>query len=115
MPIGPRRPRIHVVPTTRLGLWAVRLLVAFVAGYMVGMSLAGAGQISGGEGAFDNLWLTVPLMGVGLATVVAGVLAGVAAAFAIVRRGERSVLVFLPLLVLLFIAIFFVGELAGHE
>jgi hypothetical protein len=114
MPIGPRRPRIHVVPTTRLGLWAVRLLVAFVAGYVVGMSLAGAGQI-GGEGAFDNLWLTVPLMGVGLATVVAGVLAGVAAAFAIVRRGERSVLVFLPLLVLLFIAIFFVGELAGHE
>jgi hypothetical protein len=115
MPIGPRRPRIHVVPTTRLGLWAVRLLVAFVAGYVVGMSVAGAGQISGGEGAFDNLWLTVPLMGVGLATVVAGVLAGVAAAFAIVRRGERSVLVFLPLLVLLFFAIFFVGELAGHE
>ena len=104
-----------MVPTTRLGLWAVRLLVAFVAGLVVGMSLAGAGQISGGEGAFDNLWLTVPLMGVALATVVAGVLAGVAAAFAIVRRGERSVLVFLPLLVLLFIAIFFVGELAGHE
>ena len=103
------------MPTTRLGFWAVRLLVAFAAGLVVGMSLAAAGQIIGGEGAFDNLWLTVPLMGAGLTAVLAGVLAGVAAAFAIVRRGERSILVFLPLIVLVFFAIFLVGELVGHE
>ena len=106
---------IHLLPTTRLGWWAVRLLVAFAAGWVVGMSLAAAGQISGGEESFDNLWLTVPLMGAGLTAVVAGVLAGITAAFAIVRRGERAVLVFLPLIVLVFFAFFLVGELIGHE
>ena len=49
-------------------------MVAFAAALVVGMSLAAAGQIGGGEGAFDNLWLTVPLMGAGLTAVVAGVL-----------------------------------------
>jgi flagellar biosynthesis protein FliQ len=50
-----------------------------------------------------------------LTAVVAGVLAGVAALFAIVRRRERSVLVFLPLVVLIFFVIFLVGELVGHD
>ncbi len=104
-----------MLPTTRLGWWAVRLLAVFAAGLVVGMSLAAAGQISGGEGAFDNLWLTVPLTGAALTAIVAGVLAGAAAAFTIFRRGERSILVFLPLIVLGFFAIFLVGELVGHE
>jgi hypothetical protein len=54
-------------------------------------------------------------MGVVLMTAVAGVLAGGAAASAVFRRGERSVLAFLALIVLVFIAIVFVGELVGHE
>ncbi len=87
--------RFHLRPTTRLGWWAVRLAVASAL-FVVGMSLAGAGQKIGGEGVFDNLWLTVPLIGVGLTAVLVGVLAGVTAAFAIVRRGERSVVVFFP-------------------
>jgi len=52
---------------------------------------------------------------VALTAIVAGVLAGAAAAFTIFRRGERSILVFLPLIVLGFFAIFLVGELVGHE
>ena len=103
------------MPTTRLGLWAVRLLAAFAASFVVGISFVAVGEVIAGDEAFDSLWLTVPLMVAALTAVVAGVLAGVAAAFAIVRRRERSVLVFLPLLVLLFFAIFFVGELVGHE
>ena len=103
------------MPTTRLGLWAVRLLVAFVAGLVVYISLAGAFQIITGDEAVDNVWLRVPLMGVVLTTAVAGVLAGGAAASAVFRRGERSVLAFLALIVLVFIAIVFVGELVGHE
>jgi len=114
-PTGHRRATIHLLPRTRLGFWAVRLLVAFAAGLVVGMSLAAAGQISRGEGAFDSLWLTVPLMGAGLTAVVAGVLAAATAVVAIVRRGERSVLVFLPLIVGVLIAIFLLGELIGPE
>jgi len=113
-PTNPHRARLHLLPTTRLGWWAVRLLVAFAALFVVGMSLAAAGQEIGGEGVFDNLWLTVPLIGVGLTAVLVGVLAGVTAASAIVRRGERSVFVFLALVVGLFVAVFLLGEIGGH-
>jgi Fe2+ transport system protein B len=109
--LTPSRTWFRLRPTTRLGWWAVRLLVAFAAGLVVGMSLAAAGQIGGGEGSFDNLWLRVPLAGAGLTAV----LAGVTAAFTIVRRGERSVLVFLPIIVGLFVAIFLLGEIGGHD
>jgi len=108
--IGPHSTGIHLVPTTRLGLWAVRLLVVFAAGSAVGVGLAAAGQIIAGEGACHSVWLTVPLMGAALTTVVAGLIAGVLAAFAIVRHGERSVLAFPPIIFLVFFAIFLVGE-----
>ena len=41
--------------------------------------------------------------------------AAATAAVAVVRRGERSVLVFLPLVVGILIAFFLVGELIGHD
>jgi hypothetical protein len=92
-------------------------LVAFVAGLVVYISLAGAFQIITGDEAVDNVWMRVPLMGVVLTTAVAGVLAGGAAASAVFRRGERSVLAFLALIVLVFIAIVFVSEIVqvAHE
>jgi hypothetical protein len=102
-PIGPRRPRIHLAPTTRAGLWAARLLVPFLAGVVVYISLAATYQIVTGEEAFDNL--RVPLVTVLLTTEVAGVLAGMAAVLAVFRRGERSALAFLALIVLVFTAI----------
>jgi len=107
----PHKARLHLLPTTRLGWWAVRLLVAFAALIVVGMSLVGAGQKIGGEEAFDDGWLKVSLLGVGLTVVLVGVLAGVTAAFAIVRRGERSVLVFLSLIVGLLVALLLLGEI----
>jgi cytochrome bd-type quinol oxidase subunit 2 len=90
-------------------------LAAFVAGIVVYVGLAGAFQAITGDEAVDSAWFRVPLMGVVLATAVAGVLAGGAAAYAVFRRGERSVLAFLALIVLVFIAIVFVGESVGHE
>ena len=48
---------------------------------------------------------------VGFMGLLVGVLAGVTAAVAVARRGERAVLVFLPLVVLVFCAIALVGEL----
>jgi uncharacterized membrane protein YjfL (UPF0719 family) len=74
-------------------------LAAFVVGVVAYASLAAAYQIITGEEAFDNI--RVPLVAVLATTEVAGVLAGVAATFAIFRRGERSVLGFLGLIVLL--------------
>ena len=90
-------------------------MAVFAASFVAGMSFVAVGEIVAGDEAFDSLWLTAPLMVVALTAVLAGLLAGTIAAFAIVRRRERSVLVFLPLIVLVFFAIFLVGELVGHE
>ena len=92
-------------------------MAAFVAGVVIYVSLAAAYQIITGDEAVDNAWMRVPLMGVVLMTAVAGVLAGGAAASAVFRRGERSVLAFLALIVLVFVAIVFVSEIVqvAHE
>jgi hypothetical protein len=50
----------------------------------------------------------------GFVGVLFGASAGVVAAVAIVRRGERSRLVFLALIPLVFYAILVVAELIGH-
>jgi len=102
-PAGHRPTGIHVVPRTRLGLWAIRFLIAFAALFVTLSTLVAVGQ--------RGVWLVslvIPLF-------LAGLLAGATAVVAIVRRGERSVLVFLPLVVGIVIAIFLVGELVGHE
>lgn len=91
------------MPRTRLGFWAVRLLIAFGALFLTLCALVAAGQ--------RGVWLVslaIPLF-------LSGLLAGGTGAVAIVRRGERSVLVFLPLVVGILIVIFLLGELVGHD
>jgi hypothetical protein len=109
-PTGHRRARIRLLPRTRLGVWALALLAAFGAFFILLMGLAASGQ-EGGDEFSDNLWLALPALGAGLSAV----LAGVTAAVAVARRGERSLLVFLPLVVGSLVAIFLLGELVGHE
>ena len=102
-PTGHRRAGIHLLPRTRLGSWAVRFLVAFAVFFLTLCALVAAGQ--------RGVWLgslVIPLF-------LSGLLAAATAAVAIVRRGERSVLVFLPLVVGILIAFFLVGELIGHD
>jgi hypothetical protein len=89
------------MPRTRLGFWAVRLLITFAALFLTICGLVAAGQ--------RGVWLVslvIPLF-------LAGLLAAAAAATAILRRGERSALVFLPVIVGILIAIFLLGELIG--
>ena len=101
---------LHLLPVTRVGWWSVGLLAAFAAFLIVLFSLIAAGE-RGGDEFFSNLWLALPGLGAGLS----GVLAGVTAAFAIVRRGERSVLVFLVLFVGLIVALFLLGEVVSDH
>ena len=63
--------------------------------------------------AASDRWLPwSPL--VGFIGLLVGALAGVTAAVAVYRRGERAVLVFLGLIGLVFVAILLVGELVQH-
>jgi hypothetical protein len=103
MPAGHHGAGIHLLPRTRLGFWAVRLLIAFAALFLTICALVAAGQ--------RGVWLVslvVPLF-------LSGLLAGGTATVAVVRRGERSALVFLPLAVGILIAFFLVGELIGQD
>jgi membrane associated rhomboid family serine protease len=102
-PTGHRRVRIRLLPRTRLGFWAVRFLIAFAVFFLTLCALVAAGQ--------RGVWLVSLVIPLGLS----GALAGGTAAVAVVRRGERSVLVFLPLVVGILIAIFLLGELIGPE
>jgi hypothetical protein len=88
-------------------------LLPFFAGVLIYISLAAAYQIITGDEAFDNL--RVPLVSVLLTTEVAGIVAGVVAAFAVFRRGERSALAFLALIVLVFTAIVIVSDLVSQD
>jgi hypothetical protein len=76
-------------------------LIPFAALFLLSVALAASGH--------GSQWSAL----VGLAGVLVGALAGVTAAVAVARRGERSLLVFLPLIVLVFIAILIVAELLG--
>ncbi len=107
----PYKSGFRLLPATGLGWWAVGLLAAFVLLFLVRFGpLKLAFGFRGGGGFFDNPWMGLTALVAGLS----GALAGVTAALAIVRRSERSGLVFLILLVGLFVAAFSLGELFGH-
>jgi hypothetical protein len=92
-------------PATRLGRWAVALAAAFAVMFIINaavfMRLA------------EAPWQHIVLPFYGIAMLLCGLAAGVAAAIAIVRKGERSWLVWLPLLPCVLVLFLVVGELLG--
>lgn len=106
-----RQPR-RFMPVTRSGVWAVRLTVACLV-FFLAAALAAA-LVVGNDGA--NRWWEVALM---LALTAPAFLTGLAvvptALFAIIRRAERSLLVWLTLVPGTLAMIFVIGELIGHE
>ena len=87
---------VHVAPRTRLGRWAVGLMVVFVLWFILKGS--------------------APFPMPTLAAAPFGVLAGVCAVVAIVSRGERSFLAFLTVFIGLWWVVFLLAEIiAPHE
>jgi len=104
-----RRPlwrRLLGWPSTREGWWSVRLVGAFFVFFILFQALVGAGQ-RGGDTFFSNPWLAVTILLAGSAAIAGGATAGVA----VVGKGERSLLVFVALLLGLFVLTFVLGEL----
>lgn len=92
LPVEKRRP---ILPTTRLGRWAVGLGVANVV-------LVLGWRLMGPLGGFP-----------GFACGLAG---GVVALVAIFRRGERAITVFAAIVPLVFVVLFVLLELiVGHD
>lgn len=97
-----RGPRFHWLPMTSLGWRAVGLLVAALAFFVLTNIIVAAGQ----SGPDFNLWIALPIGAAGLSVL----LGGATAAFSILRRHERAVSVFAPLVVGLLVALFLIGE-----
>ena len=95
------------VPTTDFGRWSVLGGLAFLV-FMGLFALAVAAGQRGGEGFFDNLWLTIPVLIAYFSAVGAFVLGTVA----IATQGERSLMVIAAIIVGFLVTVFGILEIA---
>jgi hypothetical protein len=102
---GGKHRKFLARPATRLGWWSVALASSFVAMFIINaavfMRLA------------EAPWQHIVLPCFGIAMVLCGLAAGVTAATAIVPKGERSWLVWLPLLPCVLVLFLVLGEFLG--
>ena len=97
--------RITVLPKTPLGKWSVGLFAALILFLVLFIILVSSGQ-RGGETFFSNLLLTVPMLLAG----TCGVAAFVTGLIGIIKSKERSILVYLAILIGFDILVFCLGE-----
>jgi hypothetical protein len=106
------RGRFHFGPTTRQGRWAVWLaLVGFVV-FLVGTPVIGLLAAAPIPSPLFEVLIGVNVVVLGFGSIGAFVAAGVLALFAILRRHERGVSVFLAVVPLLLLLAFVVLEFA---
>ena len=106
----PLRRRVLAMPRTSAGEWSLVLAAA----YAVLLSLAFAMFVSelGCFGTTSN-WARLAANGTLLAAAVLALAAGVAAGIAIFRKGERSILMLLPMALGVIVAIVGIGSITG--
>ncbi len=86
--------RVAVLPTTRAGAWAVGFAAASIV-------LQSAWMLMGPLGGFPGL--------------LAGLIGGIVALVAILRRSERAISVFIALVPFVGVVVFVLAELIGHD
>jgi hypothetical protein len=99
--------RFIVLPKSYLGKWSIGFIAAFIVFFLIFQLLVASGQ-RGGETFFSNLALTIPILLAG----IFGVLAFFTGVIGVIRNRERSILVFLAILIGFFILLFSIGEVA---
>ena len=92
-------------PRTLPGKWALGLIGAFFIFMVIFWAVVASG-VRGGDTFFSNPALAIPISLAG----VSGIAAFVSGLYGIIRRRERSLLVFLASLIGLFVLIFALGE-----
>jgi hypothetical protein len=95
------------MPRTGPGKWSIWLITAFIVLFAIFWLVVATGQ-RGGEGFFDNLLLTVPILLAGIAGI-ASLFTGL---IGIIRYRERSILVYPAMAIGLCVLLFVVGEIA---
>ncbi len=98
--------KITITPKTQPGRWSVGLIIAFLLLFISFQLLVASGQ-RGGETFFSNPVLTIPIVFAGISDICAfftGLLS-------IIRKKERSILVFLATMMGFFVLVFVLGEI----
>lgn len=102
LPLPPKR--FFAPPRTRLGWWSAGLFAAFVLMFLVNAFFLMPASIDAGP-------TRILLIFFGLAMLACGLASGIISLLAILRRGERSWLVWLPLLPAFWVIFMLLGEL----
>lgn len=96
----------YILPQTSLGKWSVRAILLFFLFMAVFYLLVHSGQ-RGGDTFFSNPTLTIPILLAAFSAITA-LITGV---ISTIKEKEKSILVFLAILLGLFVAIFILGEI----
>ena len=94
------------MPKTRQGKWSAWLMVAFIVFFGLFFIFMASGQ-RGGATFFSNLWLTVPILLAG----ISGISAFFTGIIGVIKDRERSVLVYLAILIGLIVLLFCLAEI----
>jgi nitrate reductase gamma subunit len=97
--------RVIILPNSYTGKWSIGLIAALAVFFVIFLHPVASGQ-RGGETFFSNPALTIPIMLAG----ISGVLAFFTGLIGVIKNRERSIIVFLAMLVSLFILLLSIGE-----
>ena len=97
----PPRRKIFALPGTRLGWYSL----GFLAAHALVMVMLGILAATGAANMAGHPWLMAATLMVALAPALAGIVTGLVA---VIRRGERSILVAFPLFL---VVLFLLGDL----
>ena len=100
--------KLFSAPTTKLGKTSFSLIIAFLL-FLGAFYLFVASGETGGETFFSNTLLTIPFL-LAAASGIAAFFAGLVAVF---KEKERSVLVYLSIILGLLVLVFITGELVA--
>jgi hypothetical protein len=90
--------KIYFVPRAKLGKWSVGLIAVFFLLFAVFWLFFASGQ-RGGDTFFSNFFLAIPMLLAGMS----GIFAFFTGIISIIKKKERSILVFLSTLIGFFI------------
>lgn len=110
-PHGSRPSGFLRLPVSKPGKTAFFLWLSSIMSFGAGAAFAAAGETGGESFLSGSPWLYLTI----LPAFGLGVLGGGTAAWAMVYRGERSVLTVVPLVFGVLVLIFAFGEIIGHE
>lgn len=94
------------MPHTKLGKWSVRLMGLFIILMTIFFAFVTAGQ-KGGDGFFDNLYLTIPVIIAG----ISGIFSFVIGLLAILKQRDKSLLVYISSFLGFLITLFILAEI----